>query len=180
MNPAPRASATHADPAPRLAIVEALLPAEMEQVRALFLAYARSLDFSLCFQDFDQELAGLPGFYARPGGRLLLGLMDRQPVGCVGLRPLEPGVCEMKRLYVQPEARGSGLGARLAWRTAAEARAEGYDRLRLDTMPSLEAATALYRKMGFVPIGNYCGNPMPGALFFELDLRRAAGTLPGR
>jgi ribosomal protein S18 acetylase RimI-like enzyme len=148
-----------------------LTPAEVERARELFLEYARSLDFSLCFQGFDQELAGLPGSYARPAGRLLLGLQSGQATGVVGVRALGLGVCEMKRLYVRPEARGTGLGRLLAQRIVTEARAEGYATMRLDTLPRMEAAIALYRDMGFRPIANYNANPLPDALFFELDLR---------
>ena len=172
MNPSAQFSQAPTRSAASFAIVDALAPAEVEQVRGLFVEYAQSLDFSLCFQEFDKELAGLPRPYVRPAGRLLLGLRNGQPMGCVGLRPLEPGVCEMKRLYVKPEARRTGLGPWLAQRAVTEARAEGYHIMRLDTLVRMEAAIALYGKMGFVAIGNYNGNPLPDALFFELDLGR--------
>jgi len=154
-----------------MSVVEAAAPAQVALARGLFEAYARSLNFSLCFQGFDQELAGLPGDYAAPRGRLLLGLLDGETRGCVALRPLEPGACEMKRLYVRPEARGTGLGLLLARCVVAEARALDYTRMCLDTLPQMETAQALYRRLGFRPIGNYNGNPILGTLFFELDLR---------
>jgi GNAT superfamily N-acetyltransferase len=159
----------------RFAIVEALDADQVLQARRLFEDYARSLNFSLCFQGFDQELARLPGDYAPPRGRLLLGLDNGQPRGCVALRPLETGICEMKRLFVQPEARGTGLGGLLVGRVIATAIALGYERMRLDTLPRMDTAQALYRSLGFRQIGNYNGNPVPGTLFFELDL--LPGTL---
>ena len=155
-----------------LAIVDALTPTEVGVARELFVEYAQSLNFSLCFQGFDQELATLPGSYVRPAGRLLLGLQNGQAVGCVALRPLEANGCEMKRLYVRPVARGTGLGASLAQRIVTEARAEGYTVMRLDTLPTMAKAIALYRRMGFVSIANYNANPLPDALFLELDLRQ--------
>jgi putative acetyltransferase len=142
-------------------------------VRRLFEEYAASLGFSVCFQGFDQELAGLPGAYAPPGGRLLLGWSGSEPCGCVALRPLESAVCEMKRLYVRPAYRGSGLGRRLAERLIAEAEGAGYERLRLDTLPSMGAALQLYRRLGFREIPPYTSNPAEGAVFLELALHRA-------
>ena len=167
----PHSAAPGAQGKSALAVVAAQQPGQVNEARRLFEAYERSLNVSLCFQGLEQELAGLPGDYAAPRGRLLLGLVDGLARGCVALRPLEPGVCEMKRLYVQPEARGTGLGLLLARRVSAEAAALGYGRMRLDTLPQLEAAQALYRRLGFRPIANYNGNPIAGALFFELDLR---------
>src|SRR5467141_4330883 len=108
---------------------------EIDEIRALFLEYAQSLNFSLCFQDFDQELQGLPGEYSLPHGRLILCRFDGKAAGCVALKRLEPQVCQMKRLYVRPEFRGHQLGRKLATHLIDEARRAGYDRMRLDTVP---------------------------------------------
>lgn len=145
--------------------------ADIEAIRVLFLEYAESLGFSLCFQDFDQELASLPGRYAPPTGRLLLALVDDQPVGCVGLRAVdESGICEMKRLYVQPAVRGLGLGWKLATAVIAAAREIGYRAMRLDTLTSMTSADVIYRRLGFQPITAYYHNPHPEVRYFELDL----------
>jgi ribosomal protein S18 acetylase RimI-like enzyme len=154
-----------------LAFNHAASPPHIAQARELFLEYAQSLGFSLCFQNFDEELAGLPGDYAPPDGRLLLAEYDGELVGCVALHQLEPSISEMKRLYLRPQFRGKGLGCALADRIIAEAREIGYQRIRLDTVePVMKDAVAMYRRLGFREIEPYCNNPMPGALYMELRL----------
>ena len=140
-------------------------------MRQLFLEYAASLGFSLCFQNFDKELADLPGDYAPPSGRLLLAEISGQGAGCVALHALSPEICEMKRLYVRPEFRGKKLGRALVDHVIVEARAIGYRCMRLDTVASKMAeAVAMYRGIGFKEIEPYCENPMPSALYMELEL----------
>src|SRR5438309_4336629 len=154
-----------------LRITQACYPAQIAQVRELFLEYAKSLGFSLCFQSFDQELAGLPGDYSPPDGRLLLAEYEGRLAGCVALHKLEPGICEMKRLYLRPQFRGKALGRALAERIIAEARQLAYRRMRLDTVePVMKDAVAMYRKLGFKEIAAYRANPMPGTLYMELEL----------
>ncbi len=144
---------------------------ELEAVRRLFREYAESLGFDLCFQGFEQELAGLPGRYAPPSGCLLLATAGGEPAGCVALKRLADGVCEMKRLYVRGRQRGTGLGRLLAERVIGEAVRLGYQAIRLDTVPSvMGSAVGLYRALGFREIPAYCFNPVPGALFLELQL----------
>lgn len=151
--------------------VSASSPDQIAQVRELFLEYAASLGFSLCFQNFDAELAGLPGDYAPPEGRLLLAEWDGQLAGCGALHKLEASVCEMKRLYLRPQFRGRGIGRTVAERLIAEARAIGYRRMRLDTVgPVMKDAVAMYRKLGFKEIAPYRENPMAGTLYMELEL----------
>ena len=154
-----------------LTFTQAESRAQIAQARALFLEYAQSLGFSLCFQSFDKELAGLPGDYAPPVGRLLLAEYDGQLAGCVALHRIDPGICEMKRLYLRPQFRGKGLGRALADRIIAEARHIGYQRLRLDTVdPIMKDAIAMYRKIGFQEIAPYRENPIAGALYMELQV----------
>src|ERR1700751_3404310 len=156
---------------PRVQAVQAESTEQLAQTRELFLEYAQSLGFSLCFQNFDKELAGLPGDYSPPEGRLLLAAYNGQPAGCVALHKLEARVCEMKRLYLRPQFRGKGLGRALADRIIAEARQIGYQRIRLDTVePRMKDAVAMYRKIGFQEIAPYCSNPIAGALYMELEL----------
>lgn len=153
-------------------IIEADSPETLAVARRLFEEYGASLEVDLDFQNFPAELAGLRGEYARPAGGLLLGLEGIEPVGCVAFRRLEAGVAEMKRLYVRPIARGGGWGRRLVKRAIGEARAAGYDRLRLDTLPGMQRALGLYLDLGFVETDPYRHNPVPGARFLELDLRQ--------
>jgi GNAT superfamily N-acetyltransferase len=154
-----------------LSFTQAVSPTQIAQARELFLEYAQSLGFSLCFQNFDKELAGLPGDYAPPAGRLLLAEYEGQLAGCIALHKLEDAVSEMKRLYLRPQFRGKGLGRALANRIIAEARQIGYQRMRLDTVePVMKDAVAMYRKLGFREIPAYCANPIAGALYMELLL----------
>jgi len=154
-----------------LSFVQAESPSQIAQARELFLEYAQSLGFSLCFQNFDKELAGLPGDYAPPEGRLLLAEYEGQLAGCVALHSLEDGICEMKRLYLRSQFRGKGIGLALADRIISEARQIGYQRMRLDTVePVMKDAVAMYRKIGFHEIAPYCSNPVAGALYMELQL----------
>jgi putative acetyltransferase len=154
-----------------LALSQAESPVQIAKARELFLEYAQSLGFSLCFQNFDKELAELPGDYAPPEGRLLLAEYEGQPAGCVALHKLDDAICEMKRLYLRSQFRGKGLGRLLADRIIAEARQIGYRRMRLDTIaPVMKDAVAMYRKIGFREIAAYRSNPIAGAMYMELQL----------
>lgn len=146
------------------------LPGDLEVVRALFAEYAGGLGIDLGFQGFEGELAQLPGKYQPPAGRLLLAWNGARAVGSIALRPLDAHTCEMKRLYVRPEARGEQLGRRLAERICQEARDAGYTRICLDTLPRMASAQSLYESLGFVPIEPYVFNPIPGTKFLALDL----------
>jgi len=152
-------------------LFQAESPAQIDQARELFLEYARSLGFSLCFQNFDEELAELPGDYAPPGGRLLLALYEGQLAGCVALHKIDLDTCEMKRLYLRPAFRGKGLGRALMETIIEQARRIGYRRMRLDTVePVMKDAVAMYRRRGFREIAPYRANPLPGTLYMELEL----------
>jgi ribosomal protein S18 acetylase RimI-like enzyme len=153
-------------------IAQADTKADLAAVAALFRAYAASLDVDLAYQGFEAELAALPGPYAPPAGRLLLARSaDGAPLGCAGLRPIAPpGCCEMKRLYVSPEGRGTGLGARLVETLIGEAKAIGYREMRLDSLPSMAPAIALYRRHGFETMAPYYDTPVAGTVFLRRPL----------
>lgn len=144
---------------------------DIGHVRSLFVEYGQSLGFSLCFQGFDAELAALPGRYGPPDGALLLARAAGAVAGCVGLRSLGDGICEMKRLYVRPAFRRTGAGRRLAEAIVAEGRRLGYRSMRLDTLSSMVEANRLYGALGFVTIPSYYDNPLAGAVYYELALR---------
>jgi len=153
-------------------IVQANTEEEIEHARTLFTEYASGVGISLCFQNFDRELNNLPGDYAPPDGRLLLAKDDDDQIaGCIAMRKLGPGVCEMKRLFVRPAYRSTGLGRVLVNTIIDEARKLGYTHMRLDTLPGrMDKAIALYQEIGFVDIEPYYENPVEGAKFMELDL----------
>ena len=154
-------------------LIQATLPEHIEQARELFIEYGESLGFSLCFQSFDVELKNLPGAYGPPRGKLLLARSRSKDhsAGCIALRELAPNICEMKRLYVRPGDRGSGLGRMLVERLINEARTLRYERMRLDTVETaMKDAVALYRRMGFREIAPYSSVPIDSALWMELLL----------
>ena len=151
--------------------MQAESPAQIAQARELFLEYQKSLGIELCFQNFEQEVANLPGHYTPPDGRLLLAYFDGQLAGCVALHRWEPGICEMKRLYLRPAFRGRGLGRAIAEGIISEARDIGYQRMRLDTIgPIMKDAVEMYRKLGFREIAPYRPNPVEGTMYMELQL----------
>ena len=150
-------------------MIQATSSAEIQRARELFEEYAAWLGLNLCFQNFDKELAELPGEYVPPAGRLLLAVEDNQIAGCVALRGIGEGSCEMKRLYVRPNFRGRGLGRDLAESILSAAREIGYERMRLDTLPGkMDLALAMYRSLGFREIDPYYPNPVGGVMFMEL------------
>ena len=154
-----------------LKIIKAESSKQIEQARQLFKEYAAWLEIDLCFQGFEKELAGLPGDYAAPDGRLLLAYDDDELAGCVALRKIDDSICEMKRLFVREKFRGAGLGRKLTNNIIKNARNIGYKRMRLDTLPGkMDKAIALYNELGFKEIDPYYNNPVTGAMFMELSL----------
>lgn len=151
-------------------IRHAEFPRDASAVRVLFQEYAEGLGVDLAFQGFDDEVAALPGKYASPGGLVLLAWHGDQAVGCIAMRRIDDAVCEMKRLYVRPQARGESLGRQLAERLCEEAQRLGYSRICLDTLASMASAQQLYQSMGFRPIDAYVYNPLPGTKFLALEL----------
>jgi GNAT superfamily N-acetyltransferase len=155
---------------PALRIIQAETGEALQAVRLLFGEYAASLDFDLGFQNFGDELKNLPADYASPGGRLFLAIYENQPAGCVALRKLDAGICEMKRLYVRPPFQSLKIGKALAEAVIAEAKALGYSRMRLDTVPAMARARKLYTSLGFKEIPPYRYNPISDTAFMELVL----------
>ena len=166
-------AATRAD----IRLVEPAWPRDFDAVREIFREYAGSLGIDLCFQNFEAELASLPGDYAPPGGRLLLATVDGELAGCVAMRPLADvdyaNACEMKRLYVRPAFRRFGLGRLLAQALLDEARRAGHSTMLLDTLDDMESARGLYASLGFVEVPPYYFNPIPGAHYLKVDLDAA-------
>ena len=164
---------------PQITLATADEPALIEAARLLFREYAQTIGVDLCFQNFEAELAGLPGEYAAPAGALLVALLDGQPAGCGALRPLSdvdyPNACEMKRLYVPRAFRRFGLGRLIAQQLIDLAMQAGYSTLLLDTLDDMEAARGLYASLGFEEIPPYYYNPIPGAHYLKVDLD-APGT----
>ena len=162
------------DEGPQIELVPAESPAQIAAVRELFQEYAASLSVDLCFQNFEAELAGLPGDYAPPGGALLLALVDGEPAGCVGMRPLPDSdhvnACEMKRLFVRRAFRRFGLGRLLTQQLMDLATQAGHSCMLLDTLDDMEAARGLYTSLGFEEIPPYYFNPIPGAHYLKVEL----------
>jgi ribosomal protein S18 acetylase RimI-like enzyme len=153
-----------------LVITEARWPDDRATVEALFREYVGSLTEDISFQNVDNELAGLPGKYARPGGVVLIAWDGTDAAGAVAYRMVEPGVCEMKRLYVRPAFRGRDIGRELANELIDDAQSRGYRTMLLDTLASMQSARALYRALGFRPVEAYYQNPLPGTMYMARDL----------
>ncbi len=156
----------------QIEFIPAETPSQIKEARELFIEYSQELGLDLCFQNFEKELAELPGGYAQPEGRLLLATSAGEIAGCVGLRKIGDGTCEMKRLYIRPKFRGHGIGRAMALKLIEEGRSLGYQRMRLDTLPKqMSEAIKMYRSLGFCEIEPYYHNPVEGAMFMELTLR---------
>ncbi len=151
-------------------IIQATTEEQIKRAGELFIEYAKSLDFELCFQNFNKEVAELPGAYSPPEGRLFLAEIDGEIAGCIALRKLENEICEMKRLYVKPQFRGHNIGKELVLKLIDEAKGIGYKKMRLDTVPAMQTAQKLYKSIGFKEIEPYRLNPVPGAVYMELEL----------
>ena len=151
-------------------LIQPVKPADWEEVRDLFREYWSSFGFSPCFQNFEAEVAGLPGAYAQPGGALAVAHMDGQPAGCAAFRRFDPDRAEAKRLFVRPQFRGQGVGRELLAWVIAEARRLGYRELVGDTVPEMTQALAMYDRMGFERTGPYAAEPTPGAIYLRLKL----------
>lgn len=149
-------------------IISAHTPDQVRIIRDLFREYEHFLQVDLCFQHFEEELAGLPGKYVSPEGALLLAMSRGKAAGCVAVRPLKADICEMKRLYVRPAYLRQGLGRKLASTAIERANTAGYTRMRLDTLKSLQPAISLYTSLGFKPCPAYYANPLPGVVYLEL------------
>ena len=162
------------NPVPVIDFIVPRVASELDELRRIFREYAQSIQVDLCFQDFDRELANLPGDYAPPRGSVLMATVNGEVAGCCALRPLDatdyPNACEMKRLYVRPAFRGLGLGRDLAERTLDAARQSGYHCALLDTLDEMETARALYQDLGFEEVPPYYHNPLAGAHYLKADL----------
>jgi ribosomal protein S18 acetylase RimI-like enzyme len=154
-----------------LRVLHATSSEHFEEARGLFKEYASGLGVDLCFQDFEHELKELPGEYSEPNGCILLAFLDSALAGCVALRPISSEICEMKRMYVRPTFRGQGIGRILAQDMITQTRKRGYKKMRLDSLPTMREAQALYRSLGFTEIDAYRPNPIEGAVFMELILQ---------
>ena len=151
-------------------IIHAQSQDDLEKIKGLFIEYQKFLNVDLAFQKFEEELKNIPGPYASPDGCLLFGLVDTSVVGCVALKKIGDGICEMKRLFVHSSYRGKGYGKLFAKKIIKEARLMGYNKMRLDTLDSLKQAMGLYQSLGFKKIDAYYDNPLPNVVYWELDL----------
>ncbi|MBI5402868.1 MAG: GNAT family N-acetyltransferase [Ignavibacteriae bacterium] len=143
---------------------------DYEDAKVLFLEFADSLNFNLCFQNFQKEIEDLPAMYSEPGGCLLLSCENEKPFGCVAVRKFEDGICEMKRLYIPESHRGRGIGRELAERIISKAKELGYKKMRLDTLETMKEAISLYKTMGFCEITKYRENPIKEVVYMEINL----------